>query len=71
LAGHGSANSKFSFERHAVADSAEEAQTQAQYMMLPRTRLQMLKLAEIYRHMAEIALQYPTISDKDQLDPSD
>jgi len=51
--------------------SAEEAQTQAQYMMLPRTRLQMLKLAEIYRHMAEIALQYPTISDKDQLELGD
>jgi hypothetical protein len=54
-----------------LRDSAEEARTQAQCMMLPRTRLQMLKLAEIYRHMAEIALQYPTLSDKDQLDLSD
>jgi hypothetical protein len=54
-----------------LLDSAEEAQSQAQYMMLPRTRLQMLKLAEIYRHMAEIALQYPMTSDKDRLDLSD
>ena len=54
-----------------LRDSAEEAQSQAQYMMLPRTRLQMLKLAEIYRHMAEIALQYPTIFDKDRSDLSE
>jgi len=54
-----------------LLDSAEEAQSQAQYMMLPRTRLQMLKLAEIYRHMAEIALQYPTIFDKDRSDLSE
>ena len=48
--------------------SAEEAQTQAQFLMLPRTRLQMLKLAEIYRHMAEIAPRYPAYFDKDWLD---
>ena len=51
-------------------DRAEEAQTQAQCMMLPRTRLQMLKLAEIYQGMAEIALHYPTIPE-DQVDLSD
>jgi len=53
-------------------DRAEEAQTQAQhikYMILPRTRVQILKLAEIYRRMAEIALQYPTIPE-DQVDLS-
>ena len=41
-----------------LLDRAEEARTQAQNMMLPQTRLQMLKLAETYQRMADIALEY-------------
>jgi hypothetical protein len=41
-----------------LLDRAEEARTQAKNMMLPHTRLQMLKLAETYQHMADIALEY-------------
>src|SRR5262245_36559604 len=41
-----------------LLDRAEEARSQAQNMRLPHTRLQMLKLAETYQHMADIALEY-------------
>jgi hypothetical protein len=41
-----------------LLDRAEEARAQAQNMMLPQTRLQMLKLAETYEHMADLAFQY-------------
>jgi len=41
-----------------LLDCAVEARTQAQHMALPQTRLQMLKLAQTYEHMADVALQY-------------
>ena len=39
-------------------DRAEFARTMAAGMKLPQTRVQMLKLAENYRRMAEVAHQY-------------
>jgi hypothetical protein len=37
---------------------APKARTQAQMMVCPQSRLEMLKLAESYESMAEIALEY-------------
>jgi hypothetical protein len=50
-------------------DRAEFAQTMAANMMLPHTRLQMLKLAENYRCMAKVARQYCKHTRDSRLEP--
>jgi hypothetical protein len=53
-----------------LLDRAEEARAQEQNMMLPQTRLQMLKLAETYEHMADLAFNIRIIVAKLRTNPS-